>query len=55
MMYDDVIHFIAPQASQNSAAQLLAARYDDEFTCEPIRGRRRRHAIQVRADLLLDG
>jgi hypothetical protein len=32
MMYDDVINWIAPQASQNTAAQLLAARYDDEFT-----------------------
>jgi hypothetical protein len=32
MMYDDVINWIAPQGSQNTAAQLLAARYDDEFT-----------------------
>jgi hypothetical protein len=32
MMYDDVINWMPPQSSQNTAAQLLAARYDDEFT-----------------------
>ena len=31
MMYDDVINFIAPNPNFNGSAQLLAARYDDEF------------------------